>query len=231
MTNLEPPSADPSRTIVRRWPLLVALFLLGAPDLRAQDAPEGWTTVTDAADADSVTFVAMAPGWHLYPGPAALVYEPTVTADEPFRVEYEAYRFPGGTSGYGIFLGGKGLEPNTYDFFEVLLDAEGRYRIGHQAPGEFHVVVPWTAHEAIAVPAAEENGHNVLVVEVTDDRFTVRVNGEEVASFEPPDYARFDGVVGLRVLGGANVHVTRLDVSSLEAAPEPDGKPAADAGR
>lgn len=207
----------------------LALALLaggaGADPARAQDAPEGWVTVADAADADPIRFAAMAPGWHLYPGPAALVYDPGVSADEPFRVEYEAYRFPSEPSGYGIFLGGRGLEPDTYDFFEVLLDAGGRYRVGHQAPGEFHTVVPWTAHEAIEVPTAEGNGHNVLAVEVTADRFTVWANGTELVSFDPPDYARFDGVVGLRVLEGANVHVTRLDVAPLEAAPE------ADAGR
>lgn len=198
--------------------LLVALAT--APDAPAQTLPEGWTAVADSGGADSIDFQAMAPGWHLYPGPAALIYRPGTTVEPPFRVEMEAYRFPGGTSGYGVFVGGRSLEPETYDFFEILLDGEGRYRLGHRAGATYHEIVPWTAHASIVAPTSEEAGHNVLIVEATGDRLTVAVNGTELTSFAPPSYARFDGVVGLRVLDGANVHVTRLDVSPIEGVAE-----------
>lgn len=199
---------------------LLTAVLAAAPDARSQPLPEGWAAVADSGDPAAVDFQAMSPGWHLHPGPAALVYRVGETVDPPFRVEMEAYRFPGEPSGYGVFVGGRGLEPATYDFFEVLLDGRGRYRLGHRAGPEYHEIVPWTAHEAIAVPTSEESGHNVLVVEARDDRFSVSVNGVDVTSFEPPAYARFDGVAGLRILEGANVHVTRLDVSPVEASTE-----------
>ncbi len=196
--------------------LMVSLSLatlVGAPSAFTQSLPDGWTAVTDAGDATAVSFQTMAPGWHLDPGPAALIYEPGRSAEEPFEVELEAYRFPGDPSGYGIFLGGRGLEPDSYDFFEVLLDARGRYRLGHRAGPEYHEIVPWTAHEAIAVPDGDDAAHNVLTVEARRDRFAVSVNGALLTSFEPPAYALFHGVVGLRTLGDVNLHVVRLDVA------------------
>lgn len=204
-------------TTSRIGSLLVSLplaTLMAASGAFAQSLPDGWTAVPDAGDATAVSFQTMAPGWHLDPGPAALIYEPGRTAAEPFEVELEAYLFPGDPSGYGIFLGGRGLEPDSYDFFEVLLDARGRYRLGHRAGPEYHEIVPWTAHEAIAVPDGEDAAHNVLTVEARRDRFSVYVNGTPLTSFEPPSYALFHGGVGLRTLGGVNLHVVRLDVAT-----------------
>lgn len=197
--------------------------LVAAPSGIAQSLPDGWTAVTDTGDAAAVTFQTMAPGWHLDPGPAGLIYQPDRTAEEPFVVELEAYRFPGVPSGYGVFLGGRGLEPDSYDFFEILLDARGRYRLGHRAGPEYHEIVPWTAHEAIAVPDGEEAAHNVLTIVARRDRFAVSVNGAPLTSFEPPSYALFHGVVGLRTLGGVNLHVVRLDLTAGAPAAEGEG--------
>lgn len=196
---------------------------LSPPDETA--FPRGWTAVADSGDTAEVRFVTMIPGWHLHPGPSALVYRPSETVEVPFRVEMEALRFPGEPSGYGIFVGGPGLGPGSYDFLEVLLDARGRYRVGRRIGAEYHEIVPWTEHETIAVPTADGPGRNVLVVEARSDRLVVTVNGVELTSFEPPSAIRFDGVVGIRALDGVNLHLSRLDnqagTNGGEESPDP----------
>lgn len=179
----------------------------------AGSLPDGWTAVADSAGAGEVRFVTMAPGFHHHPGPAAMVYRSSRTVETPFRVELEAVRFSGEPAGYGVFLGGRGLEPGSYDFLEVVLDARGRYRLGRRAGSEYHPIVPWTAHEAIAVPTSNGPGRNVLILEAGSDRLVVTVNGAELTTFEPPSRGELDGAVGLRILDGVDLHVTRFDVA------------------
>ena len=182
---------------------------------RAQtDVPEGWNVTADTGEASEVEFVTMEPGWHVTTGPAALLYDPDRTApDAGFRVEATFHRFPGEASGYGIFFAGRGLEPDAYDFVEVLLDADGRVRVAHLAgPDVVHDIVPWSSHEAVATPSGEEPTRNRLVLDVAADRVALRIGSAEVISFERPEYARFDGVVGLRMLSDVDVHVSGLDL-------------------
>lgn len=193
---------------------------LPPPGEAAPSFPRGWTAVADSADAGEVDFVTMIPGWHLHPGPAALVYRPSGALEVPFRIEMEALRFMGEPSGYGIFLGGRDLESGSYDVLEVVIDARGRYRVGRHAGAEYHEIVPWTGHEAIAVPTPGGPGRNVLAVEARPDRLVVTVNGVEVASLQPE--VRLDGIAGLRGLEGVNLHLVRLDVVSDGAKGRPD---------
>lgn len=188
----------------------------GAADRRF---PGGWTAVADSGDAPAIRFVTMAPGWHLHPGPAAFAWRPAGAVEVPFRIEMEALRFPGEPSGYGIFLGGRGIETGSREFLEVLLDARGRFRVGRRAGAGYREIVPWAAHEAIAVPTPDDPASNVLVVEARPDRLVVTVNGVEAASLEPE--VRLDGVAGLRALEGVNLHLVRLDVVT-DGAKDPD---------
>ncbi|HUE96845.1 MAG TPA: hypothetical protein VMN39_09305 [Longimicrobiaceae bacterium] len=191
----------------------LAVVLATAGGAEAQSLPAGWTAVADASEAANIRFDAMAPGWHLWPGPAALIYQPDRLVEGPFRVELDAHGFTGEPSGYGVFFGTPGPDAAEHDVFEVLLDNQGRFRLGHYAGREYHPVVPWTRHEAIAVPTTGAPAQNDLVLEVSADRLAVTVNGAEVTAFEPPAYFRFDGVVGIRVQEGASVHFTRMEVS------------------
>src|SRR5690606_12172830 len=117
--------------------------------------------------ADAVEFVSMAPGWHLNPGPASLLYEADRNTGDTFRIEVDAFFFPGDPYGFGAFFGGRGLEPATYDFFEVVVDTDGRFRLGHRAGPEYHEVVPWTGHAAIAQPSGSEPALNQLAIDVS----------------------------------------------------------------
>lgn len=184
---------------------------LAAGAAGAQSIPDDWRAAADAADPSEIRVVAMEPGWHISPGPDAVIYQPTSTTDTSYRLEYDAFVFPGEPAGFGVFFGGRGLEPDSYDFFEVLLDGEGRFRMGHVAGPDYHEVVPWTPSTAIATPTADGPANNRLVVDVSAARLSVLVNDVELAAFEPPSYARFDGVAGIRVLEGTEVHVTRLE--------------------
>ncbi len=191
--------------------LSVLASLVAAGNASAQSVPAGWSAVADDGRIESVEFVTMAPGWHLNPGPAALVYETDRVTGDTFRIEYDAFLFESGPSSFGAFFGGRGLEPATYDFFEVVIDMEGGFRLGHQAGPEYHEVIPWTPHEAIAIPTADDAALNRVVIDVSPARLAVTVNGVEVTGFEPPAYARFDGTAGIRVTEGASVHVTRFE--------------------
>jgi hypothetical protein len=77
------------------------------------------------------------------------------------------------------------------------------------------MITEWTKHPAITTWAGKgEAGtaKNVLVVEVEPDVVRFQVNGSEVASL-PRDRIDADGVVGLRVNHGVNVHVSSLVVT------------------
>lgn len=189
----------------------VLTLLVAAGNASAQSVPEGWRAVADDGRTEAVEFVTMAPGWHLNPGPAALVYEAERVTGDTFRIEYDAFFFASEPSSFGAFFGGRGLEPASYDFFEVMIDMEGRFRLGHRAGPEYHEVIPWTRHEAIAIPTADEAVLNQVVIDVSPARLAVTVNGAEVTAFEPPAYARFEGAAGIRVTEGASVHVARFE--------------------
>lgn len=187
--------------------LVAALFLT---PFHAANAQSGWTIVADDGRTAAVDFVEMSPGWHIMSRTDALIYQPARTLDGSFRAEYEVHVFPSQPSAAGVFFGGKGLEPGRYDYFEVLIDSQGRYRIGHRASNAYHEVVPWTPDEVIRVPT-DQPAPNTMAVVVSPERLSVTINDKEVTAFVPPDYARFDGVAGLRIMSGLNVHVTRLE--------------------
>lgn len=190
----------------------------------AQDGPPpGWLVRGDdtAAADPAVEFVSMAPGWHLTSGPAAVLYDPARAASGAFRVETETYRFPGGLeSGFGILLGGSEMEGPAPDYFAFLIDGTGRFQLHHRAGDTIHMISDWMAHPAV-VPWTEGTAENVLATDVRPDSVKFFVNGEPVAGFARQPYMEFDGVVGLRVEGAVDVHVSRLDVMPL-AAPAPE---------
>lgn len=209
-------------TTTRLLPCLALLPLIALPTAGSgQDLerPSEWRARTDdpAADPDTdLWFVAMPPGWHVTAGPAAILWDPSARAAGSFRVESEAYRFAGrSTDGYGIFLGGRDLETDSLRYLAFLVDRDGRYRIYHRAGAELHEIQPWTGHPAIVARSADPgagNARNLLAVEVGPDSLRFEVNGQMVAAYERMPYVETDGLVGLRVHEGVEMHVTRLDV-------------------
>lgn len=91
--------------------LMVPLFVA------AQDgaAPPGWQVRldrTEQAAPDEVSFVEMAPGWHVTTGPAAILYDGGTRAAGDYRIESEIFLFDPGerNEGFGVFFGGTDLD-------------------------------------------------------------------------------------------------------------------------
>jgi hypothetical protein len=203
---------------------LCAASLLSPAATAAQESseltrPADWVVRADDPSADvdpeALFFVSMPPGWHVTTGPAVLLYDPANDVEGEFDVELEAYRFPGETAGgYGLFLAGH-FHDEVALYFAFLVDREGRYRLYHAALPRIHEIVPWTVHPAVTARAPEPdaaNAKNVLRAEVRADSIAFLVNDQRVAAFARPAHFDGDGVVGLRIEEGVDVHVTRLDV-------------------
>ena len=201
---------------MRLVPTLVALPLLAAP-LAAQDLerPADWKVRFDQPAPDTaVYFVSMPPGWHITTGPAGILYNPKQVAQGEYRVESEVFLFPGDRrEGFGIFVGGEDLQGASQSYLYFLIRKDGSYLIKRRAGNQTHVIVPWTAHEAIVKhDGGEGTAKNVLAVESTADRILFFVNGQKVNSL-PRAEANVDGIVGLRVNHRLNIHVTSLEVT------------------
>jgi hypothetical protein len=190
-------------------PALAALALAGRADAQVLQAPDGWTARPER-------FVEMPPGWHITAGRGVILYNEATAMDGEYRVESEGFLFdPEGANGtYGLILGGRELDSDAQRYVAFEIDTEGRYALrlhdGHDsaelvAPTRHEAVLPWTGEEATV--------KNVLGVEAGADAVRFLVNGTSVAELPRADVDP-DGVVGLRIDAGLNIHVTTLDVTA-----------------
>jgi hypothetical protein len=200
--------------------LTIPLATLATP-LAAQDLerPADWKVRFDRAgstEADLEMFVEMPPGWHITTGPSGIFWDPAQTASGEFRIEMEVFLFDPGRrrEAFGIFFAGNDLEGEgqAYTYFLIRNGCEFivKRRTGAEAP----TIQPWTGHEAIlsyADRGEDASVKNVLAVESGAEQVRFFVNGEEVASVARADVAT-DGIVGIRVNHGLNLHVSRLEV-------------------
>jgi hypothetical protein len=208
------------------WLMLAAALVLTSTALAAgQKTPADWKwridggegAVTEAAEPKSgeVTFVTMAPGWHVTTGPAALLYHPDYQTKntENFAVEAEMFLFPGTSQEeYGIFIGGKNLTPQerpSYLAFVARRDGMGMIRRGSGEP-----IVNWKANEAILPHPGKETVKNVLRVEAGPVDIVFSANGKEVARIARTGAnVNLEGYLGLRIGKDINIHASRLDVT------------------
>lgn len=193
---------------------------LAAQDLPKGQFPEGWKVRTDrASDSPAeIVFVDMAPGWHITTGPAAILFNPAITASGSYRIESESFLFDPGTrnEAYGVFFGGRGLEGPDQAYSYFLVRRSGEFLVKKRSGTETPTVLDWTPHPAILRYDDRGEGataKNVLAVEVGPERVRFFVNGQEVGSLSRSDVDT-DGVVGLRVNHGLNVHVTSLKIET-----------------
>jgi len=201
---------------------LAALTLLLTVPAAAQQAaaPKEWKLRPDQAGADTAgVFAPMAPGWHITTGrTSAIFWDPALQADHVFRVEMEVFFFRDqsrDTEGYGLLLGGKDLDGPGQDYLYVLLRNDGKYSVRHRAGDAVHTITDWTAHPAIAVHGAQTQGatvKNVLLVEAGADSVRYSINGQRAFAFSRSG-PNVNGLVGLRINHGLNLHVSRLTLS------------------
>jgi hypothetical protein len=201
----------------------VSVVPLSAQDL---ERPAGWHIrfdAPDASEADLESFLEMPPGWHVSTGPAGIFWNPDNTISGDFRAEMEVFLFDpeGRREAFGLFLGGSNLEGDGVEYTYFLLRDGGQFIIKRREGVEAQTIHPWTAHDAIR--SYEDRGDdasvkNVLAVESRADEVRFYVNGAEVARL-PRDEVGVDGVFGFRVNHRLNLHVSRLEATSLSGSP------------
>ena len=203
-----------------RTAILAASLSLLAPALHAQDQefqrPDDWTVRFDrAGNPDSaIYFVEMPPGWHITTGPAAILYDPERTVWGEYRLESSIHLFPvERPEAFGVFFGGAGLDGSAQAYTYFLIRKDGKFLIKERSGSDTRVIHPWTEHVAIVKHDGQEGtALNMLAVDVLSDTVEFFVNGEKVASL-PRSEVKTDGIVGLRVNPGLNLHVTSLDIA------------------
>ena len=185
----------------------------------SQPKPEGWLIRLDRPDrgsADDVAFTAMAPGWHVTTGPAVILHHPDSTVSGTYRLESELFLFDPGErrEGYGVFFGGRDLAGDQQQYVYFLLRRDGRFLIKTRNGAETAVVRDWTEDPAIVGwenrPADAGTAHNLIAVEVGESDVAFFVNDAEVARVPRAELPSTDGVFGLRVNHGLNLHVTSV---------------------
>jgi hypothetical protein len=199
--------------------LVLSLSLL-APALHAQEQeferPDDWTVRFDRAGSpdSAIYFVSMPPGWHITTGPAAILYDPARVVHGEYRVESFIHLFPvERNEAFGVFLGGSDLKGSAQAYTYFLIRKDGKFLIKERSGSDTRVIHPWTESAAIVKYEGQEGtAKNQLAVEVGSDTVDFFVNGEKVASL-PRSEVKTDGIVGLRVNHGLNLHVTSLDIA------------------
>lgn len=198
--------------------LCIALAVL-APPLAAQEGerPAGWEVRFDRANANpaDLKFIVMEPGWHITTGPAAIFYDPSLSASGQYRVETEIFLFDPGRrqrEAYGVFIGGSDLNGENQAYLYFLIRNDGSYLIKRRQGNDTPTIVPWTPHSAIVrYDGSSETAKNTMAIDVRAERVVFSLNGEDVTSL-PRSELHVEGVVGLRVNHSLNVHVSRLTV-------------------
>ena len=204
---------------MRAAALALSLSLL-APTLHAQEQefhrPNDWTVRFDRAGTpdSAIYFVSMPPGCHITTGPAAVLYDRARVAHGEYRVESEIYLFPiERLEAFGVFLGGSDLGGPAQAYTYFLIRKDGKFLIKERSGSDTRVIHPWTEHAAIVKHEGQEGRtKNLLAVDVGPDMVDFYVNDEKVASLPRSD-VKTDGIVGLRVNHGLNIHVTSLDIA------------------
>ncbi|HEU0012314.1 MAG TPA: hypothetical protein VFQ45_01450 [Longimicrobium sp.] len=212
---------------MRLRPLVLAALVCAASTLHAQEPapPAGWTVSRWSTGGDSsVSFVEMAPGWHVTTGARAVLYDSATSASGNYALEAELFLFPGSAGEhYGIFVGGQRYGRWVPRYLHLAIDRAGGVFVYEVYGDKIVEHVNTARHEAVAAHTGGEGPvKNVLRIEVNAAAVRFLVNGQEVKSvpramFEPVE---LEGLVGLWVGAGMNLHVSRFDLTR-HLAPQP----------
>lgn len=182
--------------------------------------PEGWVVRLDRpGSGQAPDFQDMPPGWHITTGPAGILYHPENTASGAFRVESETSLFDPGqrNEAYGVFFGGKNLDGDAQSYTYFLVRRDGSYLVKRRDGTETSEIQGWTKHEAVTSWEGrgedESAAKNTLAIEAGSEELVFFVNGQEVFRVAR-EGQHVDGIVGLRVNHGLNIHVSSLDITS-----------------
>ncbi len=193
-----------------------------APPVAAQDDeglpfPEGWQVRfdQDGASMEDLYLVTMPPGYHVTTGPAMIAWHPDSVATGDFRIESETFLFDpqGRREAFGFFVGGSDLQGPDQRYTYFLLREGGEFLVKTRSGTETAEVQGWTSHPAIlsfaTKPEDAGTAKNVLVLEAMGNELRFSVNGVLLWT-GPREGLATDGVFGLRVNHGLNLHITTI---------------------
>jgi hypothetical protein len=203
---------------MNRTLLLTLLLLPAVAAAQARPLPAGWQVRADqtGADLSKLSFETMAPGWHVTTGPTVILWEAGKTAPARFELQAEIFFFREGsrdTEGYGVLFGGKQLDQPEQSYLYFLVRNDGKYLVRHRGGSEVHTITEWTEHPAIARHTGQSGPtvKNVLTVSAGADSVRIYANGQQLNAY-PTDHMKADGLTGLRISHGLNLHVSKLDL-------------------
>jgi hypothetical protein len=211
---------------MKSWVLMLGLAGLVVVPATGQGLkrPESWRVRLDdglfGPIPDSLYYVSMPPGWHATTRRfSGIFWDPAWRASGNFRISSTMFLFPGSREeGYGLFFAGRDLEGAGQSYLYFLLRRDGKFLIKHRRGAEAREIVAWTDSPAITKLAADgkDNVKNVIVIEASGDRIRFLVNGQELTSLPRVEVdGRGEGVVGLRLNHGIDLHVTEVKIEPL----------------
>ena len=93
--------------------------------------PAGWTVRADKGDASSANIQTMGKGLHVTTGPAIIFYRADTDGSGPFHTlaTFTQTKPSKHAEGYGLFVGGKGLDGAAQQYVYFLVRQDGSYLI------------------------------------------------------------------------------------------------------
>jgi hypothetical protein len=189
------------------------------------EVPPGWNARFDHdeteyvigsnADSSDVYFVTMTPGWHVTTKPAGIFWHPASTASGDWSVVSKIHLFQPGerNEGFGVFFGGTDLEGASQSYVYFLVRRTGEFLVKKRTGENTEPLIDWTANEAIVPYTDTTSGTAANTLKVTLSAGTIHflVNDVEVGTL-PAAGIVTDGIVGLRINHGLNLHVEEFAV-------------------
>ena len=217
-----------SRIAVAVFAAVVAGSTALVPAMELQ-TPTDWkwrtdspATVTDSdkdLPATKWFFVAMPPGWHITSNPGVVIYHPTRTGAGLYRLQSQAFLFPGtGQEEYDVLIGGRDLEQGSAApaYTAVVARRDGRVAVLKRNGATTTALVDWKVNDAAVAHPGEGTAKNIFKVEVLTSDVVFSVNDKEVARL-PKAQVPTDGQFGFRAGANMNLHVSSFDATYMLA--------------
>ena len=196
----------------------VLLNVLYAGTAAAQ-APQHWRVVRESNDQGASEFVMMPPGWHITTGPAALLFDPRRVLEDRFTLSTDLFLFPESKQeGYGIFVGGAGLEGNDARYLALQLRRDGSAAVVQKRGGAMTTIIDWKPIASVGPHPGKDTQRITMSIEADSASLRFMANGTEVGRV-PRSGLDLAGHFGFRIGSGINLHVVGLDISEKLAPP------------
>lgn len=178
--------------------------------------PAGWSARTDhAGDLKNAKITTTGDGLGLTLGPATILWRAEDRVGGPFHTvaTFTQNQAPRHSEGYGLFVGGKGLQGSQQKYIYFLVRGDGTYLIKRRAGEQTTEIKPWTPSAAVHKAGAKGKATNLLEIDAKRDssRVVFKVNGQEVYASDARSM-ELDGLVGIRANHNLDLTVSGFGV-------------------